>query len=91
MFDALNVELEDALARVHKCAGMSQFDKLLDQGATKRHLKHNREVLFRKCAEVKYFKMENVLNNNTFELLCNYIVIVQIIFQKYRNIVSVTY
>lgn len=58
IFDALNVELEDALACVHKCAGMSQFDKLLDQGATKRHLIHNREVLFRKCAEVKYFKMQ---------------------------------
>jgi hypothetical protein len=53
MFDTLNVELEDALACVHKCANMSQFDKLLDQGATKRHLKHNREVLLRKCAKVK--------------------------------------
>jgi hypothetical protein len=53
MFDTLNVELEDALACVHKCASMNQFDKLLDQGATKRHLIHNREVLFRKCAEVK--------------------------------------
>jgi len=53
MFDALNAELEDALARVHKCASMNQFDKLLDQGATMRHLIHSREVLFRKCAEVK--------------------------------------
>ncbi len=53
MFDALNVELEDALACVHKCASMNQFDKLLDQGVTKRHLIHNREVLFKICAEVK--------------------------------------
>ena len=54
VFDTLNTVLEDALATVRKCACMTQFDKLIDQGETKRHLIALRNNLFKRCREVFY-------------------------------------
>lgn len=54
VFDTLNTVLEDALVTVRKCACMTQFDKLIDQGETKRHLIALRENLFKRCREVFY-------------------------------------
>jgi hypothetical protein len=52
VFDALKAELEAALAIVNKCCAMRQFDKLIDQGSTKRFLTMIRENLFMRSREV---------------------------------------
>lgn len=52
VFDSLKAELEAALAIVNKCCAMRQFDKLIDQGSTKRFLTMIRENLFMRSREV---------------------------------------
>lgn len=53
-FEALNAELEAALAIVRRCGKMTQFDKLLDHGETKNQLVQLRENIFNNSREVGY-------------------------------------